>query len=179
MILVIDVNSSKNKFGRDEFVRPINNIVKGEIKHYSEVNLEEAKKYDLIIICGTALRDNVYLDSIEKFEWIKEYHGIIVGICAGMQILGMIFGCSLKECKEIGMTKINKTKENKFFSTGFEAYELHNYALDINDEFEIFGKSNKCAQVIKHKTREFYGFLFHFEVRNKHFIDGFLEKKKG
>ena len=177
MILVIDVNSKENKFGRDEFVTPVASLVGDcEIKHYKDINQDKIKKYKKIIICGTALKDNEYLENIDNFSWLNEYDGEILGICAGMQIIGLLFGCSLKKCNEIGMTKIKDIKKNRFFSTVFEAYELHNYALNVSNKFEILGKSDKCVQAIKHKSKEFYGFLFHFETRNKHFIDGFLEK---
>jgi anthranilate/para-aminobenzoate synthase component II len=43
----------------------------------------------------------------------------------------------------------------------------------LKDVFDIFSKT-KYVQAIKHKTKPFYGVLFHPEVRNKGLIEKFL-----
>ena len=171
MILIIDM--SCHVLGFDEFVKPIANII-GEcsIKRYNEqIDLE---KYDKIILSGTYLRDNSYLSQISKFDWIPRYKGKFLGICAGMQVLGLTFGSKLIKCKEVGMTKIITTEKNPLISGDFSTYELHNYSIIPSSDFLTLAKSNKCAQAIKHKSKEFYGALFHPEVRNSEIIKRFI-----
>jgi hypothetical protein len=62
--------------------------------------------------------------------------GPVLGICAGMQALAVIFDSSLVECVEIGMTEIRTASENSLFSGDFEAYELHRFGarpVEIED----------------------------------------------
>ena len=86
----------------------------------------------------------------------------------------MVFGGKLVKCQEIGMTKIKKMKKNELFSKDFEAYSLHNYTVENLDNFDVLGKSSKCAQAFKVKNKEIYGVLFHPEVRNQDVILNFI-----
>ncbi|MBT3984959.1 hypothetical protein HOD38_03465 [archaeon] len=170
MILIVNLNDEE--FAYDEFILPIKRIVgKCDVKHYKEV--KNVKKYDKIILSGTSLIEKRYLD--HDFSWIKEFEGKILGICAGMQVIAMIHDCKLKKCTEIGMYNIKVFTPNKLESEDFEAYCLHNYAVEPNDKFdELFG-TKKCTQGIKLKGKEVYGVLFHPEVRNQSIINWFKE----
>lgn len=167
MILIIDMNSTK--WGYEEFVKPLVDITKGEVVHFTNVN--NLDKYDRIILSGCALRDNNYLNY--NFNWLKKYNGKVLGICAGMQIIGLVFGAKLKKCREIGMTKI-KNFDNRLFNKEFMAYCLHNYGLKKLDNFDVIFKSDRCVEGVKLKNKEVYGLLFHPEVRNSYIIDNFL-----
>jgi GMP synthase (glutamine-hydrolysing) len=175
MILIISTCSEK--LSENEFVKPIVNLINEEviIKHYSEIKGDDLKNSDKIIICGTALKDNVYLRDMTYFEWIKNFNKPLLGICSGMQIIGLNFEAKLISSKEIGMKNIKVLIENKLFSEDFQAYELHNNSLDKLNEFEILAKTNNSVQIIKHKEKETYGILFHPEVRNKEIIKNFLK----
>lgn len=175
MILIISTCSEK--LSENEFVKPIVNLINEEviIKHYSEIKGDDLKNSDKIIICGTALKDNVYLGDMTYFEWIKIFNKPLLGICSGMQIIGLNFEAKLISSKEIGMKNIKVLIENKLFSEDFQAYELHNNSLDKLNEFEILAKTNNSVQIIKHKEKETYGILFHPEVRNKEIIKNFLK----
>lgn len=174
MILIVDMNS--RKLGYFEFVLPLCDIVdtvaEYEIVHYTVIH--EIDKYEKIIISGTPLMDDEYIKNVKKFEWIKKCNNPLLGICAGMQAIGLVFGSTLIECKEIGMTKIESVKDNTLFSSNFMAYELHKYGIRPCKDFEVFAKSKKCIQGIKHKKKETYGVLFHPEVRNKKIISQFI-----
>ena len=170
MILIVNLNDEE--FAYEEFILPIKRIIgKCDVKYYKDV--KNVKKYDKIILSGTPLIEKRYLD--HDFSWIKEFGGEILGICAGMQVIAMVYGCKVKKCTEIGMHKIKVYSENKLQSEDFEAYCLHNYAIEVNDEFdELFG-TKKCTQGIKLKEKEVYGVLFHPEVRNQSIINWFKE----
>jgi GMP synthase (glutamine-hydrolysing) len=183
MILIVDMNQKKDSLALAEFVLPIASIVGGtagyEVRHHTEVDRETADRYEKVILSGTPLKDNAYMDHIEGFGWIRDAGIPVLGICAGMQVIGMVFGSFLVECREIGMTRIETTGENPFFSGTFEAYELHSYSVEPSGDFEVIARSENCVQGIKHKGREVYGLLFHPEVRNKEIVERFVRAKRG
>jgi GMP synthase (glutamine-hydrolysing) len=105
---------------------------------------------------------------------MKDCDKPILGICAGMQTLGLVFGGRLQECLEIGMTQVETLKTNPLFSSSFKAYSLHNYSIQPSDEFDALAESAKCIQAIKHKQKNIYGVLFHPEVRNQEIVQRFI-----
>ena len=175
MILVIKINNKK--FHYFEFIKPIEDIlIKNNIEFlsvaYKELNeklIESAKK---IIISGTSLKDNEFLEDIDNFKWIKKFEKPILGICGGMHILGLIYDGKLKKQQEIGLNEITFSEEFLGFNNKVEVYDLHNYYV-LSEEFKIYANSKKCPQAIKHKKKPYYGVLFHPEVRNKNLILNF------
>jgi GMP synthase-like glutamine amidotransferase len=178
MILVVDMNSEVNSFGFFEFVRPIlliaEKLEKCSVKRYFEVSEKDLKGCDKVILSGSALKNTATLSQIAQFKWLKDCGTPVLGICAGMQTISLVFGGRLVKCREIGMTEIVTLKKNLLFSSGFKAYTLHNYAIVPSAEFEMMAESAKCVQAIKHKRKELYGVLFHPEVRNKEVIQRFI-----
>ena len=60
--------------------------------------------FDKILICGTSLKDNEYLEDMNLFErLLSNFSGSLLGICSGMHIVGSIFW-KLCQNLEIGMT---------------------------------------------------------------------------
>ncbi len=181
MILIIDLNCKNDSLGFHEFVQPIVAIAEKmdecTIKHYLEVKSQDLSRSSRIILSGTALKDVATLSQPEKFKWLKENEKPLLGICAGMETIGVVYGMQLVKCLEIGMTQIISLKENPLFSSDYNAYSLHSYCIEPTKDFEIWAKSSKCAQVIKHKNKKTYGILFHPEVRNQEIIKRFIEIK--
>ncbi len=178
-ILIISVcNESLHEL---EFVKPVSNIldelnVKYELKYYKEViNFEE---YSHVIICGTSLQDDYFLDGMEYFEWLRKYDGKVLGICAGMQILGLLFGGDITKKTEIGFYMENFPSDFLGVSGKQEVYHLHNNCIhnwkDTGFDVCCVG-DGKVAQAVKHEDKEFYGILFHPEIRNKEMVKRFLE----
>jgi len=177
MILIISTCSEP--MHEMEFVKPIEKILKEKNKlfktiHYSKLHNSNIEKTSKIIICGTSLKDNKFLKDIKKFEFIKNYNKTILGICAGHQIISLIFGAKLKKQTEIG-------HYFEFFDEPFlslegehEVYHLHNNYTTLPKDFIKFTKS-KIPQAIKHKEKQIYGVLFHPEVRNKKLIEEFIK----
>jgi GMP synthase-like glutamine amidotransferase len=180
MILVVDMNSLKNPFGRYEFVLPIvaitEELEKCDVKHYLEVDGQNLNVYDKIILSGSALKNTVTLDQTARFAWLKDCDKPVLGICAGMQTAGLVFGGRLVKCREIGMTEVATLKANLLVPSTFQVYALHNYALVPSSQFEVLAESAKCVHAIKHKQKDIYGVLFHPEVRNKEVIQRFIQK---
>lgn len=179
MILVVDMNSTENPFGFQEFVLPILSISeeleKCTTKHYLKLNTTDLKDFEKIILSGSALMDTTTLNQMVRFNWIKNFDIPVLGICAGMQTIGLVFGGTVENCREIGMIKIETLKKNILFSSTFQAYTLHNYSLEPPAEFEVLAKSGNCVQAIRHKDKDIYGVLFHPEVRNKEVLQRFIQ----
>jgi GMP synthase (glutamine-hydrolysing) len=72
------------------------------------------------------------------------------------------------------MTEINMLKENPLFCGDLKSYSLHSYCNEPSEDFEVWAKSTKCVQIIKHKIKPIYGVLFHPEVRNPEIIKHFI-----
>jgi len=175
MILLIQI--CNQRFHYFEFVKPIEDVLKKNKKelvsiHYKKTIDEHIKKAEKIIITGTSLKDNGFIDDIDRFKFIKKYKKPILGICGGMHILGLIFNGELKKQQEIGLTEINFKQEFLGLKSKIEAYELHNF-FSVSDEFIIYAESKNCPQAVKHKKYPFFGVLFHPEVRNREIIVNF------
>jgi len=178
MILVVDMNWKKDSLGFYEFVLPIVTITKTQdeciVKHFLEITNQDLSKCDIVILSGTALKDTATLNQPERFQWLKETEKPVLGICAGMETVGVAFGMRLIQCLEIGMTQISMLKENPLFYGDFKAYSLHSYCVKSSADFYAWAKSTKCIQIIKHKIKPIYGTLFHPEVRNPELIKRFI-----
>ncbi|MBT3721096.1 C26 family cysteine hydrolase domain-containing family [archaeon] len=172
MILIISTCSYK--LHENEFVKPITKTLENyKIKHYTESF--DLNSYAKIIICGTALKDNEYLENLELFDWLKTIQIPVLGICSGMQIIGLLNNSKIENKTEIGMINIKTIKKNSLFSGEFQAYNLHSNNLTNLENFDILAKSRDCMQAIKLKNYEIYGILFHPEVRNLKIIEKFLK----
>ena len=179
MILIVDMNWKKDSLGYYEFVLPVVAVAKKmsdlRTKHYLEITSQDLNQFNSVILSGTALKDTATLSQLEKFQWLRETEKPVLGVCAGMETIGMVFGAPLVPVLEIGMTPIISLKDNPLFSGDFKAFSLHSYSVEVPEEFEVWAKSAKCIQAIKHKTKPIYGTLFHPEVRNQELIRRFIE----
>ncbi len=179
MILVVDMNWKKASLGFYEFVSPIvqvaSELEECRIQHFSEVTQQDLSECRRIILSGTALKDNATLQQPEKFQWLKSIDKPVLGICAGMQTIGVVFGLQVPQCLEIGMTQVKTLQENPLFSGTFKVYSLHNYSVKPDDEFQAIAESTICMQAMKHKRKPIYGVLFHPEVRNADILRRFIK----
>lgn len=178
MILIVDMNWKKDSLGYFEFVLPIARIVEPldgfTIKHYLEIGEKDIDPCEKIILSGTALKDNTVLSQPEKFQWLKLTKKPLLGICAGMETIGIVYGMPMVQCVEIGMTQISTLRANQLFEGDFRAYSLHSLCVEPSPQFDVLAKSPQCVQVIKHKSKEIYGVLFHPEVRNQEVLKNFI-----
>jgi len=177
--MILIVQTPKERLHYFEFVKPIEDVLKKNKTdfisvHYKSVSKKVVSKADKIIISGTSLKDNFFLQDLDCFSWLKKIDKPVLGICAGMHILGLMFNGILKKETEIGLVDVFFEHEFLGLKNTVECYELHNFYVE-SKEFEVFAKSEKCLQVVKHKQKPFYGVLFHPEVRNKKLVSSFTE----
>ncbi len=178
--MITIISTCKYKLSEEEFVRPIVEIVKGfgldyGIRRYNErIEIDDRSK---VIICGTALRDFDYLNYIDNFTWLTDYDGEVLGICAGYNILAMVYSNELEEVKKIGVYDVMVVKDNPLVEKGsIRSYFLHTYALKmINNNLECLAVQDDEICIFKVKNKNFYGVSFHPEVLNKEIITNFLK----
>lgn len=180
MILTVDMNWKKDSLGYYEFVLPITAIISHNeqctVRHYLDVSEEDLEDCSKIILSGTALKDNLTVGQPEKFNWLLTVQKPVLGICAGMQTIAVVFGVPLVKSVEIGMTKVTSCNNNNLFSGSFEAYSLHNYSVAASSSFEALAESARCMQAMKHRQKPIYGVLFHPEVRNPTILTHFIQE---
>jgi len=179
MILIVDMNWKKDSLAFNEFVSPIISVVRPieefRVKHFLDIEPAELGGYSKIVLSGTALKDHATLKQVDKFRWVKKCGKPILGICAGMQTISLLFDEPLVRCLQIGMAEISTLKENPLFQGDFKAYVLHNYSVKQSQTFEALAESTKCIQAIKHKQKNIFGVLFHPEVRNQEILKNFIQ----
>lgn len=176
--MILIVSTCKEKIHELEFVKPIERILYNIkepffVRHYSKLSKKDVIRGDKIIIAGTSLMDNQFTHDLKYFNFIKNSNKPLLGICAGMQIISLIFGAKIKHKKEIGYYKENFTTDFLSLSGEQEVYHLHNNYTSLPKDFVSFTKSS-IPQAIKHKSKEIYGVLFHPEVRNELVIRNFV-----
>ncbi|MEM2131476.1 MAG: hypothetical protein QXM96_01815 [Candidatus Woesearchaeota archaeon] len=199
---ILIISTCQDKLSEEEFVKPIVDIIEKSnlsdnknnsnsyfVKSYLEYQILHYKSFDKnlinliknsfdkIIITGTALKDNSYLDYIKNFQWLKEkdFKKEVLGICSGMQIIGLVHGSKIIKSSFIGFNKAKTFEKNKLFSGLFDVYEIHNNSITKPKDFIALAKIKNRILAIKHKEKEIYGLLFHPEVRNKEIIENFLK----
>jgi GMP synthase-like glutamine amidotransferase len=176
-IMILVVNVCRETLHYHEFVSPILNILNNMseryyVVDYDKIDSQDLKNADKIIICGTSLYDNEYLENIDKFSWICDFERPIFGICAGCQLIQIVFGGELSSIKEIGATDVCFNHEFLGVSGNMKVYSLHqNYVK--SDDFEVFARSDLCGHAFRHIEKSIYGVLFHPEVYNHEIIENF------
>ncbi len=181
--MILLINICKEKLHYLEFVKPVEDILrKNKIpfftRTYREINSKDIANSDKIIICGTALRDNQFMENLDRFSWIKEYEKPLLGICGGMQIIGKSFKGIIRKEPQMGFFHEKFHKNFLGLEGSKEVYHLHNYYIDFSvlDTFNSYCTSdNEIVQAVKHESKEIYGVLFHPEVRQKELILNFCK----
>ncbi|NMB84799.1 MAG: GMP synthase (glutamine-hydrolyzing) subunit A [Methanosaeta sp. PtaB.Bin018] len=180
MILLVDLCIEKDSLSKYEFVHPIADTLERsgfsvEIWHYSELARLMPEKFDKIILCGTALKDNYYAEHINSFFWIKCCSTPVLGICAGMQVIGSVFGGRIVSQQAIGLEAIEIIRASALLGEPrtIEGYHLHNFGVTLPDDFLLLAGCDEHAEAFKHKILPIYGIIFHPEVRNSWILEHF------
>ncbi len=188
MILLVDLCYRKDSLSRYEFVLPIADILTRieqphEAVHYSELCGDLLKGADRIILCGTALKDNAYCEQIGRFSWLKSCDKPVLGICAGMQVIGSVFGGKIVPQPAIGLEKVAILRDTPLLGErrSIEGYHLHNFSVTLPDGFYLVaGREQRVeagagvrVEAFLHCNRPIYGIIFHPEVRNRWIVERF------
>jgi ABC transporter with metal-binding/Fe-S-binding domain ATP-binding protein len=179
-ILLIDLCCEKDSLSNYEFVLPIRDALKRagaycEIRHYAEVEPRDMARCDKIVLCGTALMDNEYAEHLQSFSWIKDCKKPVLGICAGMQVIGAVYGGSIVQDQAIGLQEIEIVRASPLLGEPrrIEGYHLHNYAVTLPQELSLLAGRIDAAEAFQRGSDPLYGLLFHPEVRNRWILERF------
>ena len=161
MRLVLIISVCKEKLHELEFVKPVEEILRGArvkffTKNYKLVSSTDLKRVERVVICGTSLKDNQFLEDMKIFEWIKSFDKPLLGICAGMQILGQVFGEKIARKEEIGffMEQFNQDFFGLFGEQ--EVYHLHGNFVKFGEGWQVFCEGNGITQAVKKRGKPFY-----------------------
>ncbi|UUX92385.1 glutamine amidotransferase-related protein [Methanoplanus endosymbiosus] len=167
MILITDLCYKKGSLSYYEYVNPVCEIIEDsgfeyDVIHYSELSGEIPEKYSSVIFCGTALKDNLFIEDLSLMQAVRRYNKPVIGICAGMQVVASAYGGDVRDFKKIGMSRIRFSPGDPIFSdipdfitrsgavaednsdmTGnsgspvyeFEGYEVHSRIPDMPEDF--------------------------------------------
>ena len=176
MILIVSL--CKEKMHELEFVRPIEKIVSSTgnevvVCGYDKIKNSDLKNASGVILSGTSLDDFEYLENAKNFLWLKNFKKPVLGICAGMQAIGLVFGGRLVDDKYIGLSEINFKETFLGLNGKNKVYFLHNKSIMLPEGFAQFDNGN-FPMAFKHKTKKIYGVLFHPEVLNEKLIENFV-----
>jgi GMP synthase (glutamine-hydrolysing) len=105
-------------------------------------------------------------------DYLEGFHGPILGICVGLQLMAVHFGGKAGPSKipEYGLSKLRVVEEDDLFKglpKEFLVWESHNDEVKTAPDFEVLALSENCrVQAVKHVERPLYGVQFHPEVNN-------------
>lgn len=168
---ILIINTSNEPLVHNQFIKPLLRVCKAKVKNYDRI-IKDDLDVTHIIIAGTTLKDMNFENG--NFDWLKDYKGKVLGICAGMQIIAKVFDIPIIKAKEIGMTQIKTVKENSLCSGEFESYSLHQKSIAESDKIKVLAKSKDCIELFS-INEKIFGSAFHPEVRNQELIKKFLE----
>lgn len=182
MILVVDLCYELDSLSIFEFVHPVADILERsgaqlEIVHYREFAQESLEQYDRIILCGTALKDNDYAKRQDRFSWIEQHKGPMLGICAGMQVISAAFGGRIIPGPAIGLHRIEIIAETPLLGVPrqIEGYHLHRFGATLPEGFLLVAGTPSIVEAFIHPRKPIYGIGFHPEVRNRWILERFGE----
>jgi len=178
MIAILDCTNQDLPLLKREFVNPIVSIVQRTTHDSVVLPLTTHKmpgNLKGVILTGTALMDDQYLTTGLP-DWLPDWSGPVLGICAGMQLIALNFGGRLVQSEEIGMTEIRCISADRILGgkEQFTAWELHRTGIEITGRATVLARSASGIQMIRANDRPWYGLLFHPEVRNEWLITNFL-----
>lgn len=162
-----------------EFVTPVERIVRGAghvttVRHVTAVSADDLASAEGIVICGTSLKDNDFLHT--DCSWLTTITVPVLGICAGMHLIGLAHGGTLNNAVEIGLQTVSFT-DFLGLNGPTDVFSLHTSYIDFTklNSFRVH-TTGGVPQAVAHRHRPLYGVLFHPEVRRHELLTAFCAR---
>ncbi len=169
------------------FVEAIRNALVGlsvesVIEEYAEfIDAQDIKACDAVIISASPKGDNGnFKERLKSFQWLKKTKIPVLGICAGHQFIGAIFGGALisDAQSEDGITSVKIETPDPLFQESSRLITVeqhHNDAIALPEEFTLLASSSRCGvQAMRHQTKPIYSVQWHAERSNPDIIRNFM-----
>lgn len=165
-VLIVD-----NKTIRLNEIRRLLKNESCEVVKPRELDAVDLEEVDIVVLSGSSSypifgNEDLYKKEIDL---IKEGEKPIIGICLGFELIGYAYGAEFKclKQKDRKIIEIEITSNNRLFSglPNFKVYEAHRWVIEKTpSELIELARSSDGVEVVKHRSKNIYGFQFHPEM---------------
>ena len=181
-LLIVNNAEADNR----EFVLPIQEILDAlsmpyGVIEYEQLSEHEVNGYSGVILSASPKGNDIVEHHQQHYQWVRGYPKPVLGICAGHQIIGVLFGGKLlRNMKsEIGAVVIQIVRDDEIFNgmeRKFSVVQEHMDSVTCPQDFAVLASSDRCKnQVMKHRKRPIYSTQFHAEKSETRVITNFVE----
>ncbi len=148
---------------------------------YLDFSPELAEKFDFVVLSGGPIGVSEYWEVEKEKEWLRNTSKPVLGICLGMEIIGVSYGNTLSS---YGAYKMSAPDVNLFGQKG-QIFSAHKYFFkEINDQFNVLSRNAVFIEALEHKEKPFLGVQGHPEVSGvfgqtvlEHFIKNYVQRR--
>ncbi|MGM5481721.1 MAG: diphthine--ammonia ligase [Nanobdellota archaeon] len=182
-VTIVDCTDQSLPILQSEFIRPITEAMKENYISYEIVPLasvtSEALKGKKVIMSGTALKDNKFMECETQAQTIVESGKPVLGICAGMELILKTQDVELERISKIGPVKVSSVKNHDLVAglDGTSPYFIHNLGVSTNKNTPLIQLlvTEEAMALVKLKDKPVYGVQFHPELGDKSLILKFVD----
>jgi GMP synthase (glutamine-hydrolysing) len=127
--------------------------------------------FDLVVLSGGSKFSVLKYPGkfAQEIKLVKNSKTPIIGICEGCEIIAFAYGSILEKLKKktLGIKEITLIENIAFLTSlkNFKVYEAHHFAITkLGKNLLGLAKSKDGYEIIKHKTKNIFGFQFHPEM---------------
>lgn len=138
--------------------------------HLTDLTLAD-NNYDLIILSGGHDFSVVGNEDLfaREISLLRKSVVPILGICLGFELIAVTFSAKLihRQAKEKGVVHIKPVMESALFDKlkSISVFESHRWVVeDPGSELVNLANSQSGVEIIKHRSKDIYGFQFHPEM---------------
>jgi len=138
--------------------------------------------YRAVFISASPMGNNAnFQERIHSFKWLKSTTVPVLGICAGHQFIGHLFGGDLipNSHSEEGLSMVSILQKDPIFK-GMEqqisVVQQHLDSISLPPGFVLLASSERCkVQGIRHPEKPLYGVQWHAEISSLQMIRNLIQ----